>query len=136
MVGCNLVSSAVINGFNTCIKKHPYFGHFCGYVNIPKGHILSGVTPDYIDCHGGITYAEYQVCPVEEKENDWVSPNWVIGFDCSHSCDYLPLQPNHGSSDPSNFRDEEFVINELTTITKQIIEYSLAYKLLQDAKHD
>ena len=105
-----VVKDITIEGFNCCIKKHPYFGHLCGYVHIPKEHPLSGVTPDFI-CHGGITYSDFE------------GDNWVLGFDCGHNCDYLPMKPNYASSDPANFKDEEFVTNQLTNIVKQIMEY-------------
>lgn len=110
MSASTTVKDTVINGFNCCIKKHSYFGHLCGYVHIPKEHPLSGITPDFI-CHGGITYSDFD------------GDNWVLGFDCAHAQDYLPLKPNYASSNPANFKDEEFVTNQLFNLTKQIMEY-------------
>lgn len=36
-------------GYRAVILRHPMFGHLCGYVELPLGHILGGV--DYSDHH-------------------------------------------------------------------------------------
>ena len=65
-------------------------GYRCGYIKIPKGHPLCVDDYDYInnfvECHGGLTYAKYSLNG--EKCNDGV---WV-GFDCCHSDDATDLE--------------------------------------------
>ena len=59
-------------------------GNYCGYVAIPKAHLLYGV--DYDDpamsgfpVHGGVTFTDY--------DDDGY---WLVGFDCAHGGDYIP----------------------------------------------
>lgn len=62
-------------------KNECYFGgHLCGYVKIPENNKYFNKHYDEIDidCHGGLTYSNYQ------------DNNYYIGFDCAHSFDYLP----------------------------------------------
>lgn len=65
-------------------------GYRCGYIKIPKGHPLCVDDYDYINnfvnCHGGLTYAAYYLNG--EKCDDGV---WV-GFDCRHSEDAIDLE--------------------------------------------
>jgi len=61
-------------------KEEKYFGgYLCGYVKLPKYHPYYDL--EYYDmriiCHGGLTFGE-------KNEQYW------IGFDCSHSHDYIP----------------------------------------------
>lgn len=62
-----------------CVIVGQSLGHRCGYVGIPKGHVLYGKDYDAIDIdvHGGLTYAGNGNYPVE-------SDLWWIGFDCAH----------------------------------------------------
>lgn len=77
-------------------KEEAYFGgYLCGYVKFNK-ELLN---EDEINCHGGITFCE----------NSW------IGFDCSHSTDYVPTM-------------EEFkkrYANEILPIPEEFKQYSL-----------
>ena len=62
-----------------CIIKRNYMGSLCGYVAIPKDHILYGKSTESdsfndIEVHGGITWSD----------NFEDSKIWVIGFDCAH----------------------------------------------------
>lgn len=96
-----------------CICRRTAFGHWCGYIRIPKDHPLYG--KDYfkdeiaaIDIHGGITWADNKL-PDDEKDN----PNyWFIGFDCAHLNDYSPNRSfnfNEGT-----YRPLGYVIYNLT----------------------
>jgi len=68
-------------GFECQVYRHDTIGHLCGYVKIPKGHTLYGMSmPDIkynydIDVHGSVTYSETY------------KGAWIIGFDCAHSGD-------------------------------------------------
>lgn len=72
------------HGFDCQILRHPYFGHLCGYVGLPRTHPFAcdyeGV-PD-IEVHGGLTFAGERS---ETKKNLY----W-LGFDCSHFFDLTP----------------------------------------------
>ncbi len=63
-------------------KEEDYFGgHLCGYVTLNNDHTLyskEDLLNDEIDCHGGITFNEYD----DEKH--------IIGFDCAHPQDVNP----------------------------------------------
>lgn len=78
------------------ITRVPNSGILCGYVMVPPGHPLHGVTyhdaPVYdLMAHGGITYSAScrdNVCHVPAPgEPDDV---WWIGFDTGHAGDYMP----------------------------------------------
>lgn len=71
-------------GFNWLILS--YGTHPCGYVEIPPTHFLFGHSlagwfdPQYVDCHGGITYSAHGV---------YNRPSgWWIGWDYHHYRDY------------------------------------------------
>src|SRR5690349_15430772 len=40
--------------------RHPFFGHWCGYVGVPPSHAYYGKETDIpqVDVHGGLTYAK------------------------------------------------------------------------------
>lgn len=101
-----------IDGFNACIIRHSFVGHLCGYVEVPDG--LS-VDIDEIDCHGGITFNDrWIVFPTD---------GYYIGFDCMHFRDWTPIGAKEGliySDD--EYRDTEFVLNEIKHIIKQLKE--------------
>lgn len=73
----------------TCVVILNCWGHRCGYVGIPKSHVLYGLDYDELEdydlmVHGGLTYArdsstEY---PIATQKDIW----W-FGFDCGHCFD-------------------------------------------------
>ncbi len=77
---CYIIRVANRDGPN---GTHLFGGHLCGYVVIPKDH------PYYeknvfdeelnIECHCGLNFSKF---------ND--NSEWMIGFDCAHSVDYVP----------------------------------------------
>lgn len=104
--------SYVIDGFNACIRRHGLVGHLCGYVEVPDG---LNVNIDEIDCHGGITFNDH----LGEPPNDC----YYIGFDCMHFRDWNPLRAKEGlSSSEDEYRDTEFVLDEIKHIIKQLKE--------------
>ena len=71
----------------------------CGYVGIPNGHKLYNKSIDdlgYLNCHGGITYAE----PYLYECND--ENTWWIGFDCAHCFDGYDIETaeQYSGNDP------------------------------------
>lgn len=61
-----------------CCPEETYFGgYLCVYVRIPEDHVLFGQKDIEMECHGGITFNEV-------RDDHW------IGFDCAHSCDFVP----------------------------------------------
>ena len=64
-------------GFNCKIKRNPYMGNLCGYVEIPKDILY--VDEDMLDVYCGITYSQ-----MEDDNKHW------IGFDCAHGFDVIP----------------------------------------------
>lgn len=63
-----------------CVVVMQAMGFRTGYVGIPKGHKLFGTDYNdiYIDCHGGLTYADNYL--VDQEDEDV----WWIGYDCGH----------------------------------------------------
>lgn len=88
-------------GYITKIVKTE-LGHLCGYVLLPKTFNLNVEWENLYIVHGGITY----------HEGD------VIGFDCAHYMDYIP-ELNIG--EVNNYKDEDFVNNELRKLVDTLI---------------
>lgn len=88
--------------------------HLCGYVSLPPGHPWHG--RDYMEfgvkVHGGLTYSaladDSVVCPAAPQ--GW----WVIGFDCAHVGDLVPLWWPHGV-----YRDIAYVREECKSLAEQ-----------------
>lgn len=100
-------------GFHCSIKRHPEFGHLCGYVTTPENHPLripeldnwTTVEPyTILEVHGGITYNE----------------NGVLGFDCAHLSDYKPWFQYNFDTPPENYRTIEYVKEQVKRLAKQI----------------
>jgi hypothetical protein len=76
-----------------CFALRNRLGVWCGYVGVPRGHALFGLTYDEVDVrvHGGLTYAsrcEAPICHVPQPgESDEI---WWFGFDCAHGGDLIP----------------------------------------------
>lgn len=79
-----LIAMGEHEGFTFYVKN--VNGRFpTAYVEIPEGHPLYGKTlhTDALDVHGGVTYAESSLQPLE-------STGWFIGWDYGHAGDYAP----------------------------------------------
>jgi hypothetical protein len=92
-----------------------------GYVAIPPGHELHGMSYDMIhnnytiNVHGGLTYADYPVgSRLEGIPEDW----WVIGFDTCHYGDNLTKWPE--SAVRAEAQRLLYQVNNLTQITIDI----------------
>src|SRR4051794_8253554 len=47
-------------GLACFVRRHPLYGHLCGYVGIPREHPLYGKPYEEcsLDAHGGVNYAD------------------------------------------------------------------------------
>ena len=101
-------------GYLCAIQRNKYGWHYCGYVAIPSTHSLAEASTDQlcrtIDVHGGVTLAESGI----STEGD---PVWIVGFDCAHSCDYVP-RLRLGC--PKNFKDLDYVKQQVLKLAKQL----------------
>jgi hypothetical protein len=75
----------------------------CGYVGVTEGHPWFGRHKYEIDAevHGGVTFALASERHREQSSSTCHQPDegepdkvWWVGFDCAHSLDLLPSQPN------------------------------------------
>lgn len=119
--------------------RHPYFGHWCGYVGIDRGHPLHGRSHDgdlALAVHGGLTFfgpcdGGVGICHVPalgEPEHVW----W-LGFDCAHYQDYSPnnarLAAERGY--PFTIRPDEvyrtldYVRQQCASLARQLIDFLL-----------
>lgn len=104
-------------GYRCSFKRHPELLHLCGYIEIPKGHPLYGMNYTQIEerynyelpTHGGLTFA-----------GRFDDSNYLIGFDCAHSCDYAPGLGYFGGYEI--YRTAEYVENTIKDIVDFIIE--------------
>lgn len=103
-----------INGYETSI--HHSGCCLCGYVLIPEGHPWNG--KDYDDLtdvhvHGGLTY-----CAKADGHAGLESKGgWIIGFDCAHAGDLIPLIGALSAID--EYKDEDYVRGEIKRLTLQ-----------------
>jgi hypothetical protein len=109
-------------GFDCYIQRNS-FKCWCGYVKIPKELPINFDfdSGEYfpVDCHGGVTF--------QSSEDDF----HVIGFDCAHSGDLVPIwnsiiETVNGSGSigvgGNTYRDKKFVISETSNIVDQLIQ--------------
>jgi hypothetical protein len=73
-------------GLPAATVRHDRYGHWCGYVAVPRGHPLFGAGRSYGDLraqslrvHGGVTFGGPELSLVASKDEAW----W-LGFDCMH----------------------------------------------------
>jgi len=100
-------------GYTCEIRRHPNFGTLNGYVYIPLEHPIaqSKIPEDELEVHGGITYWD-------ERDG-----SFVVGFDCSHAGDLIPLSVVTQTDDETEtYKDIAFVANELEHLAKQLKE--------------
>jgi hypothetical protein len=96
------------------ILRAPITGALCGYVGVNPEHPFYGMDYPDLDVHGGITYSD---------KDKGARDVWWFGFDCSHSCDFMPM--NESIGDPANYKDLNYVRNETENLAKQLSEASL-----------
>lgn len=87
-----------VHGLPCLIRRHDELGTLCGYVAVPRTHVLHGMQYREVNSlvrlrvHGGVNYSkpcEDDVCHVPRPgEPDDV---WWFGFHCSYGWDYCPV---------------------------------------------
>ena len=106
---------------------HNNMGFRCGYVRVPEGHPLHGVSyddgpDDVISVHGGLTFSEPDMDCGNGKDGGW----W-FGFDCGHFND----APDPGLAHPHMpddiidswygvVRTQEYVEAECRSLAEQL----------------
>lgn len=107
-------------GLRCYIMRMPDFGHLCGYVVVPKGHPLFGLSAEECDSrityhpHGGVTFSSGGGLNGLD-----LGDTWVFGFDCNHSGDQSPS----GARQYGEYRNVPYVRAELTRFALAISEY-------------
>ena len=129
-------------GLPGLIFRHPS-GWLCGYVAVPPGHPLHGVS--FMDermgglrAHGDINYSAPCFGPICHTPSPGESDNvWWFGFDCGHAFDWHP--PGHGREAASRaktpfereggfdryYRDIPYVKDQVERLACQLIERAL-----------
>jgi hypothetical protein len=103
--------------FEACIARMRFFGHLCGYIALPKGHVWYGRSLDLLcRVHGGITFGE-------ERDDS----KWVIGFDCNHGVDCAPINIRmpYGNNNVNNYRTIKYVKAEIRLLIMQAMTPTL-----------
>lgn len=128
-----VVSEGKYLGFEW-VTIHNDMGFRCGYVKIEKSHPFFGKHYDDIpiDCHGGVTFADYDVPCNEEGEDD----AYWIGFDCGNYSDLpdinLMNEPNltiynmfgfmmYPEHSGRTLKTQEYVENQCKSICEQLL---------------
>ncbi len=80
-------------GFACMALRHTRFGHWCGYVGVPREHPYYGKPYDEpdVEFHGGLTYANRcnaDICHVPEP--GMPDDVWWLGGDFAHCNDMSP----------------------------------------------
>jgi hypothetical protein len=131
-------------GYPCLIVRNPW-GALCGYVGVPAGHRAYGLhydsvnmpNGDYIDVHGGLTYADFCTHTPEEKgichkvepgENDKV---WWLGFDAGHAYDLCPGMEHMTKAYREHvkvndvYRDFAYMESEVAKLASQLKEIGM-----------
>lgn len=124
-----------IDDYRIVVAFNGVCGFRCGYIGIQPNQPYYGYNEDklsIISCHGNISYAEDNLPGINDNEDLW----W-IGFHCGEQCDGIDynaykqyfgldeltkfLQENKSLKyHTNNVRSQEFVIDELMNIIKQL----------------
>jgi hypothetical protein len=118
-------------GLACLIKRQPRLGHLCGYVGVPIGHPLHGVTGDELDelaVHGGVTFTALcqdgneaeNICHIPGPGEP--EPLWWIGFDAAHAFDRLPEMPELSRGEDT-YKDWGYMKAECAILAAQVASY-------------
>lgn len=83
-------------GLRCLILRNSHLLHLCGYVKLPDGWTMDGVS---FDVHGGVTFT---------GTHDGIDGSW-IGFDCGH---YMDLTPGAYFENGGTYRTIDYVKSE------------------------
>lgn len=92
-------------GFKCQIKRNGGLA-LCGYITVP---IEFKIDPSVLDFHCGVTWEE----PYSDET--------VLGFDCNHGGDYVPLATYGHSQDVRDYRTMEYVMERLVNSAKGLV---------------
>jgi hypothetical protein len=90
----------------SCRISRSYTGALCGYVAVPPGHPLVGISSAEVaerhelPSHGGITFAG--------RMKGW-GDAWWIGFDCAHGFDFCPTARSRNCDIDTYYRTLDYV---------------------------
>lgn len=99
-----------INEYNCKIYRSQALGFLSGYVILNDLKELYDTTAELLQVHGGITFNKLENINGENK--------LVIGFDCCHSQDFVPLLPVQETT--AKYKNLKFVKKELTNLCDQL----------------
>lgn len=106
-------------GYQCLIRRVPSMGHLCGYTGLKGNDLISEEEAmQDIDVHGGITYYSSMGGQKGLILQIFEGYTHVLGFDCGHLGDQMPLMPQLGGEK----RDVAFVKEEIASMVDQIIE--------------
>jgi len=102
------------DGVYFLIIRDQYHCFLCGYISVPKGHILyEDVFHDY-EAHGGITFDRAGPVLSRKYPLPFESDFRVIGFDCGHLGDISTMNSE------GTYKDYWFVLTQLKGLYKQM----------------
>lgn len=100
-----------IKNFQVTIKRMPYQGHLCGYVDFRRRLSRTEYQKIHSVAHGGITFID----------------GTVYGFDCAHSGDFIPGMENlyavlgiDRTGKSNVYRDKKYVLSVLENMINQL----------------
>lgn len=99
-------------GWKYCIIRQPR-GHLCGYVIVPEGHRLRGLSWESlssIEVHWGLTFSG----PMRRYPDVW-----AFGFDCAHCEDMTPSDKRFWDT-TGTYRDVAFAEKECESLLSQL----------------
>lgn len=99
-----------INEYNCKIYRSQALGFLSGYVILNDLKELYDTTDELLQVHGGITFNQLENINGEQK--------LVIGFDCCHFDDFVPLLPVQETT--AKYKNLKFVRNELKSLCEQL----------------
>lgn len=112
-----------------CLMVRNGRGAWCGYVGMPPGHPLHGVSYHdardqdgaWIDeAHGGLTYSaacDGHICHVPQPGEP--EDAWWLGFDCGHAGDHVPAL---ASTSYGRYRDVAYVKEKVTRLAQILVD--------------
>lgn len=106
-----------------CLILRSPLGTLNGYVSVPGTHPLDSKSEDEIqdllEVHGGITWSSKDgTIPFFTKPTPY-----IVGFDCGHCTDIMPLLPLFDSKKLRNYatyKDMNFVKKECISLARQL----------------
>lgn len=117
-----------VAGLKVAIRRHPRFLTLNGYVGVPKGHVLYGVTAEnlivtqgFTPPHRGFSYAGTG----EDSQFSLPRNYWFFGFDTAHKGDKIPGKQSllhrifHGSDESGEYRSMKYVKHECSKLIVQ-----------------